>query len=59
MIHVSITGNYKYITGTAKQRNEWDYSAEGGVKQGTLMQAVAAYSKQCEMVLTNNIEQVE
>ena len=59
MIHVSITGNYKYIAGTAKQRNKWDESAEGGVKRGSLMQAVDAYSKQREMVLTNNNEQEE
>jgi hypothetical protein len=52
-IHVSITGNYKYIAGTAKQR------LKGGVKRGTWMQAVATYSKQREMVLTNNNEQEE
>ncbi len=47
------------IANTAKERNEWDESAEGGKQQGTLMRAVAAYSTQREMVLMNNNEQEE
>ena len=43
----------------AKERNEWDESAEGGKQRGTLMGAVAAYSKRREIVLTNSNEQEE
>ena len=44
------------IADTAKERNEWDESDEGGKQQGTLMQAVTTYSKRREMVLMNNNE---
>jgi hypothetical protein len=47
------------IANTAKERNEWDESAEGGKQRRTLMRAVAAYSKRREMVLMNNNEQEE
>ena len=49
----------KISSPTAKKRNEWDESDEGGKQRGTLMRAVAAYSKQREMVLMNNNEQEE
>ena len=42
-----------------KERNEWDESDEGGKQRGTLMRAVAAYSKRREMVLRNYNEQEE
>ena len=44
------------IANTAKERNEWNESDEGGKQRGTLMRAVAAYSKRREMVLMNNNE---
>jgi hypothetical protein len=58
-IHALIPVIKNIIANTAKERNEWDESAEGGKQQGTLMQAVAVYFKQREMVLTNNNEQEE
>ena len=59
VIHASIPVVKNIIADTAKERNEWDKSAEGGKQQGTLMRAVAAYSKRHEMVLMNNNEQEE
>ena len=47
------------IADTARKRNEWDESDEGGKQRGVFMWAVAAYSKLGEMVLTNNNEQEE
>ena len=47
------------LADTAKERNKWDESDEGGKQRGTLMRAVAAYSKRHEMVLTNNNKQEE
>ena len=58
-IRASIPVIKNLIADTAKKRNEWDESDEGGEQRGRLMQAVAAYSKQHEMVLTNNNEQEE
>jgi hypothetical protein len=45
------------IADTAKERDKWDESAEGRKRKGRLMRAVAAYSRQCEIVLANNNEQ--
>jgi hypothetical protein len=59
VIHASIPVVKNIIVDTAKERNEWDKSAEGGKQRGTLMRAVAAYSKRHEMVLMNNNEQEE
>jgi hypothetical protein len=47
------------IAATAKQRDDWDESAEGGKKQKTLMQAVAAYSRRREIMLANINEEAE
>jgi hypothetical protein len=58
-IRASIPVIKNIILDTAKERNEFDESAEGGKQRGTLMRAVAAYSKQREMVLMNNNEQEE
>ncbi len=58
-IRASIPVIKNIIADTAKERNEWDESDEGGEQRGRLMQAVAAYSTQHEMVLTNNNEQEE
>jgi hypothetical protein len=44
----------KIIADTTKERDEWDESAEGGKIQKILMQAVAAYSRQIEIMLANN-----
>jgi hypothetical protein len=41
------------ITAMAKERDNWDESAEGGKKQKTLMWVVAAYSRRREMMLAN------
>ncbi len=41
------------ITAKAKERDDWDESAEGGKKQKTLMQVGAAYSRQREIMLAN------
>ena len=57
VIRASIPVIKNIIAGTAKERHEWDESDEGGKQQGTLMRSVAAYSKQREMVLTNNNDQ--
>ena len=58
-IRASIPVIKNIITDMAKERNEWDESDEGGKQRGTLMQAVATYSKRREMVLMNNNEQEE
>jgi len=58
-IRASIPVIKNIITNTAKERNEWDESAEGGKQQRMVMRAVAAYSTRREMVLTNNNEQEE
>jgi hypothetical protein len=41
------------IPAMAKERDDWDESAEGGKKQKILMRAVAAYSRRCEIMLAN------
>ena len=41
------------IAATAKERDNWDESAEGGKKQKTLMRAVEAYLRQREIMLAN------
>jgi hypothetical protein len=41
------------IAATAKERDNWDESAEGGKKQKTLMRAVVAYSRRHEIMLAN------
>ncbi len=46
----------KIIADTAKERDKWDESAEGGEKQKTLKRTVAAYSRQHEKMLVNNNE---
>jgi len=58
-IRASILVIKNIIPDMAKGRNEWDESDEGGKQRGTLMQAVATYSKRREMVLMNNNEQEE
>jgi len=58
-IRASIPVIKNLIANTAKERNVWDESDEGGKQRGALMRAVAAYSKQGEMVLMNNNEQEE
>ncbi len=45
------------IADTAKERDEWDESAEGGGRKGRLMRAVAAYSRRREIVSANYNEQ--
>jgi hypothetical protein len=47
------------IADTAKERDEWDESDEGGKKQKMLMRAVDAYKKRREIVLASNNEQEE
>ncbi len=47
------------IAATAKERDDWDESAEGGKKQKTLMRAVVAYSRQREIMLANINEEAE
>jgi hypothetical protein len=41
------------IAATAKERDDWDESAEGRKKQNTLMRAVAAYFRGREIMLEN------
>jgi hypothetical protein len=45
------------IADTAKERDKWDESAEGGGGGGRLMRAVVAYSRRLEIVLANSNEQ--
>jgi hypothetical protein len=47
------------IANTAKERDEWDESAEGGKKQRILMRAVSAYTKRREILFANNNKQDE
>jgi hypothetical protein len=47
------------IAATAKERDDWDESAEGGKKQKTLMRAVAAYSRQRKITLANINEEAK
>jgi hypothetical protein len=49
----------KIIAVTAKERDDWDETAEGEKKQKTLMQAMAAYSWQREIMLANINEEAE
>ena len=53
----SITTLKRIITATAKERDDWDNSAEGGKKQKIVMRAVMAYSRRREIILENNNEQ--
>jgi hypothetical protein len=41
------------IAARARERDNWDKYAEGGKKQKTLIRAVAAYSRQREIMLPN------
>jgi hypothetical protein len=56
-IRVSIPVIKNIIANTAKKRDEWDESAEGGKKQRILMRAVSVYTKRREILLANNNEQ--
>jgi hypothetical protein len=47
------------IAATAKERDNWDESAEGGKKQKTLLRVVAAYSRRREIMLANIDEEAE
>jgi hypothetical protein len=47
------------IAATAKERDNWDESAEGGKKQKTLMRMVAAYSRRHEIMLANINEEAD
>jgi hypothetical protein len=49
----------KIIAVTAKERDDWDESAEGGKKQKTLMQAMAAYLRRREIILANINEEAK
>jgi hypothetical protein len=41
----SIPAHQNIIVDTAKERDKWDESAEGGERKGRLMRAVAVYSR--------------
>jgi hypothetical protein len=56
-IRASIPIIKNIITNTAKERDKWDESAEGGKKQRILMHAVSAYTKRREILLANNNKQ--
>jgi hypothetical protein len=56
---VSIPVIKSIIADTAKERDEWDESSEGGKKQRILMCAVSAYTKRREILLANNNKQDE
>jgi hypothetical protein len=56
-IRASIPVIKNIITNTAKERDEWDESAEGGKKRRILMCAVSAYTKRREILLANNNKQ--
>jgi hypothetical protein len=58
-IRDSIPALQNIIADTAKERDEWDESAEGGKRKGRLMRAVAAYSRRREIGLANNNEEEE
>jgi hypothetical protein len=58
-IRASIPVIKNVIADTAKERDEWDESAEGGKKQRILMCAVSAYTKRHEILLANNNKQDE
>jgi hypothetical protein len=49
-IRASILVIKNIIANTAKERDEWDESAEGGEKQRILMHAVSAYTKRHEIL---------
>jgi hypothetical protein len=51
IIITSITTLKCIITATAKVRDNWDNSAEGGKKQKIVMRVVTAYSRQSEINL--------
>ncbi len=55
----SITTLKCIITATAKERDDWDNSAEGGKKQKIVMQVVMAYLRRREIILENNNKQDE
>jgi hypothetical protein len=57
VIRASIPVIKNIIANTAKERDEWDESVEGGKKQRILMHAVSAYTKIREILLANNKEQ--
>ncbi len=47
------------IANTAKERDKWDESDDGGERQKILMRAVGAYKKRCEIILASNNKQEE